>query len=110
MILERDRMRCQYCGCEVTWRSSQVDHLLPHHHGGRTLIHNLVTACRKCNQIKWAGVLTQEARMFLVNGICLADLRPRQKRKLLRLATDQRHKGFVQLLPGYRRRPSGEAS
>jgi hypothetical protein len=103
-ILERDGWRCQYCGKQVDWRSSQIDHLLPYYHEGRTLLHNLVTACRECNQLKQAGVFTKETYLFVRNGICLADLPPRYQRRLLKAVVAQRGRGYVGVTDRWRQR------
>jgi 5-methylcytosine-specific restriction endonuclease McrA len=41
--------RCAYCGSET---SLTLDHVRPKTRGGRDDIHNLVPACRSCNQAK----------------------------------------------------------
>lgn len=51
-ILERDMYRCRYCETEVTFRTSNIDHVIPWFEGGVTDRINLVTACKPCNAKK----------------------------------------------------------
>jgi len=51
-VLERDRYRCRYCQTEVTFQTSNIDHVYPWFKGGITDPINLVTACRPCNHKK----------------------------------------------------------
>lgn len=44
--------RCAYCGCELTIRNMQADHVVPLHLGGADDISNLYPACRACNHYK----------------------------------------------------------
>jgi hypothetical protein len=49
-VMMLDNFTCVYCGtrtCDVV-----VDHLIPSSQGGPNVIHNLVTACPKCNSRK----------------------------------------------------------
>lgn len=43
---------CAYCGCEVTVKEMQIDHLEPFFNGGKDDIDNLLPACRQCNFYK----------------------------------------------------------
>ncbi len=50
MVLLRDGFRCTYCGALPTDGAVlQVDHVVPRCKGGRSVIANLRTACRRCN-------------------------------------------------------------
>jgi 5-methylcytosine-specific restriction endonuclease McrA len=52
-VLKRDRFRCVLCGaspatdpaCEL-----ELDHIRPYSKGGQTVLANLRTLCRRCNQ------------------------------------------------------------
>ena len=43
---------CAYCGCEITIKEMQADHMIPLHLGGADEISNLYPACRACNHYK----------------------------------------------------------
>ena len=45
---------CAYCGCELTPKSMQVDHITPRRNGGTDDISNLNQSCRLCNHYKSA--------------------------------------------------------
>lgn len=51
-IYERFGGRCAYCGCEITIKDMQADHVVPLHLGGADDISNLYPACRACNHYK----------------------------------------------------------
>jgi len=57
-IFEKYGGCCAYCGCEITIRNFQIDHIWPQHleHWEPDLdknrIENLNPACRKCNNFK----------------------------------------------------------
>jgi 5-methylcytosine-specific restriction endonuclease McrA len=41
--------RCRYCGCDLTWHTATLDHVVPRSKGGRDSMDNLVLACQPCN-------------------------------------------------------------
>lgn len=43
---------CAYCGCEITLKQMQADHIEPLELGGADEISNLYPACRSCNHYK----------------------------------------------------------
>lgn len=43
---------CAYCGCEITIKDMQADHVVPLHLGGADDTSNLYPACRACNHYK----------------------------------------------------------
>ena len=45
-IYEKFGGRCAYCGCEITIKDMQADHVVPLHLGGEDDISNLYPACR----------------------------------------------------------------
>lgn len=51
-VLSRDEYRCVYCGVTGQESPLQVDHKVSVAEGGTDDIHNLVTACEKCNSGK----------------------------------------------------------
>lgn len=51
-IYEKFGGRCAYCGCEITIKDMQADHVVPLHLGGADDISNLYPACRACNHYK----------------------------------------------------------
>ncbi len=61
-----DKGRCQYCGCRVSRREFQYEHVIPRTQGGKTCWENIVVACMTCNQKK-AGRTPQQAGMRLLS-------------------------------------------
>ena len=57
-IMLRDAYICQYCGEAPGHSHLTVDHVVPRSRGGVHDWHNLVTACKRCNQKK--GSLTPD--------------------------------------------------
>ena len=49
VVLARDNHTCAYCG---DGEANQVDHIIPVSKGGSNELHNLVTACARCNRLK----------------------------------------------------------
>lgn len=43
---------CGYCGKPISLEQGVCDHKVPHSHGGKTEIDNLVVACKRCNSLK----------------------------------------------------------
>lgn len=63
----RDGWACVYCGEQVVHehnhpREFTVDHLVPRYRGGNHDEHNLVTACRTCNNTR--GMLDADPDVF----------------------------------------------
>lgn len=50
--LLRDKFACHYCGVALTMDTMTLDHVRPLSAGGKTVAHNLVAACRTCNETK----------------------------------------------------------
>lgn len=67
-IEARDGCFCVYCGIEA----SEIDHILPEYHGGKTIRSNLVMACASCNNKKGSDLnlemLTRAFRHLLDKG------------------------------------------
>ena len=58
-VFERDGFTCVYCGDvssaiieDGRKATLSIDHLIPETRGGKTVVENLVTSCRKCNNEK----------------------------------------------------------
>ena len=51
-ILDKNNGRCAYCGCELTYKTMTLDHVMPLNNGGEDELVNLVAACRSCNHRK----------------------------------------------------------
>lgn len=49
---DRDGGRCGYCGVELTFEESTIDHITPRSAGGGYIYENLLLACLECNQSK----------------------------------------------------------
>lgn len=57
-VIERDGLRCSYCGRKLSFHDLHLDHIYPRSLGGKSHIDNLVASCRKCNEMK--GCMTVE--------------------------------------------------
>jgi len=55
----RDKRTCQYCGkSRLSGNQLNLDHVVPHTHGGGVSPENLVVACKQCNHRKGKKSLT----------------------------------------------------
>jgi 5-methylcytosine-specific restriction endonuclease McrA len=61
-VMLRDAYICQYCADTPGHSHLTVDHIVPRSRGGVHDWHNLVTACKRCNQKK--GSHTPEESMM----------------------------------------------
>lgn len=57
-VFKRDCFRCQYCGKSPPAVVLEIDHIHTVKAGGRTMLHNLLTACFDCNRGKGAALLS----------------------------------------------------
>ena len=48
---------CAYCGCKITMKQMQVDHVQPISINGDDSLDNMLPACRSCNYYKGAELL-----------------------------------------------------
>ncbi len=69
-ILNRDGMKCRYCGIKISSNTAHLDHIFPKSRGGKYKEENLATSCIPCNYKKGART-PEEAKMNLlpVRGI-----------------------------------------
>lgn len=67
-IIKRDGNVCQYCCRLIERERITVDHVIPFSRGGKTVLENLVVACKRCNQRK-GNLLPHEANMILIPQI-----------------------------------------
>jgi 5-methylcytosine-specific restriction endonuclease McrA len=51
-ILIRDNWRCMYCGTSLSLKTATRDHVIPSAMGGTTHIENIVSSCKRCNNLK----------------------------------------------------------
>lgn len=69
-VFDKCKGHCAYCGCEITIKNFQVDHIWPQHlsHRHKDLdpdrLENLNPSCRKCNKFK-TGMRLEEFRSEL---------------------------------------------
>ena len=63
-VFDRDKGRCQYCGCKVSLSNFTYDHVHPQSKGGETVWKNIVCSCSDCNSKKGNKSL-KEAGMSL---------------------------------------------
>lgn len=52
VLLVRSHGGCWYCGTPLTLATLTADHLVPVKHGGLSVLANLVTCCKACNEAK----------------------------------------------------------
>lgn len=64
-VLQRDGMRCQYCGVPATQGVLHVDHIVPRAKGGATIPENLITACVDCNSGKGVKMISADVILQL---------------------------------------------
>jgi 5-methylcytosine-specific restriction endonuclease McrA len=64
-LFRRDAFLCMYCAQHFPARELSRDHIRPFTQGGRDAWTNVVTACRRCNNVK-AGRTPEQAKMQLV--------------------------------------------
>ncbi len=55
---------CAYCGCEISLREMQVDHITPLRKGGIDALSNMFPACRSCNHYKSTLTVQQFRQMI----------------------------------------------
>jgi len=56
-VIDRDGLRCVYCGIDLLKKGIHLDHVIPEAKGGPTSYDNLQVTCSKCNTEK--GVLSE---------------------------------------------------
>lgn len=67
VLFNRDSWTCQYCGCNLTPTTAEVEHIVPSSRGGKSSWLNCVSACRSCNKRK-ANRTPEEAGMRLLRA------------------------------------------
>ena len=60
--------KCAYCGCEISLKDMQIDHIKPKRSGGTDDMDNLNPSCRLCNHYKRANTL-EEFRSWQLGGL-----------------------------------------
>ena len=64
-LFKRDDHLCLYCGSQYSKRELTRDHVTPISKGGNDIWQNVVSACKRCNNIK-GGKTPEEASMRLL--------------------------------------------
>jgi 5-methylcytosine-specific restriction endonuclease McrA len=64
-LFRRDAYLCMYCAQRFAARELSRDHIRPFSQGGKDTWNNVVTACRRCNNLK-ASRTPEQARMQLI--------------------------------------------
>ena len=67
-VLEKYDYHCAYCGCNLTLKTMQVDHLHPKAYNGTDDFENLMPSCRQCNHYKRASNI-ESFRNLLLGGV-----------------------------------------
>ncbi len=65
VLFNRDGWKCMYCGCDLSWRTAEIEHIVPKSQGGPKSWGNCVAACKSCNKRK-ANRTPSEAGMRLL--------------------------------------------
>ena len=63
-VFARDHHMCQYCHQRHDRKNLTIDHVVPRHHGGKTVWTNVVCCCVDCNRVK-GNRTPEEASMRL---------------------------------------------
>lgn len=78
--LQRQHGNCLYCGDQITFRTAEMDHIIPRAGAGSTnTMNNLVAICRRCNQLKGKTIFSQWANECGVPGVSLDEAIERVK-------------------------------
>ena len=65
---------CAYCGCEITLKQMQADHIMPLELGGDDEISNLYPTCRSCNHYKHTLTIEKfRAALERMPGVLMRD-------------------------------------
>lgn len=57
-VYEKCNGHCAYCGCELSIKDMQIDHVQSlYWHGGTNDMDNLLPSCRSCNHYKGSSTL-----------------------------------------------------
>ena len=64
-LFKRDDHLCLYCGSQYSKRELTRDHVTPISRGGQDIWQNVVSACKRCNNIK-GGKTPEESNMGLL--------------------------------------------
>jgi len=80
-VYEKTNGKCSYCGCDISFKQMQVDHIYPKHLATKKCvldndrIENLMPSCRKCNIHKggmsidmWRYELNRQVAMLKNNA------------------------------------------
>lgn len=59
-------MRCKFCYTPLTFKNLTGDHFYPKSKGGSNEAHNIVAACKDCNNLK-SDMLPQKFKMLIRN-------------------------------------------
>ncbi|OGO40312.1 MAG: hypothetical protein A2Z04_04755 [Chloroflexi bacterium RBG_16_57_9] len=78
LVEERAGRRCEYCHRPQLdpGLPFQLDHIIPKHAGGPTILENLALACSRCNRCKWGQQTARDPR----TGRMVRLFNPRQDR------------------------------
>ncbi len=64
-VFMRDQHLCMYCGDQLSFKELTLDHIIPVSRGGKHNWTNVISACKRCNQIK-SNKTPEEAGMQLL--------------------------------------------
>jgi hypothetical protein len=67
-VYKRDKFTCQYCGVNGSEAELECDHIHPISKGGSNHISNLITSCRKCNQLKGNRIIKPGQGLYFIHN------------------------------------------
>lgn len=69
-IYERDQGKCYMCGKELTFKSFELDHLLPVSRNGSNGKENLAVSCQSCNRSRGTKLgIRQLQKLFELRSV-----------------------------------------
>lgn len=68
-VYDRDKGKCQYCGCKVSLKEMTYDHVVPQSKGGMTTWTNIVCSCFECNKKKGDKYLNEVGMKLITKPV-----------------------------------------
>lgn len=89
-LFKKYNCRCVYCGNKAT----EIEHVIPKSKGGTDSVHNLVIACRKCNELKGKLSLKEFGKLI---GKDFSHLKPKELPKHASIVQTARNYMFQEI-------------
>lgn len=69
-VIQRAQEQCEYCHKpSITFFPHEVDHVIAHKHGGKTILENLAYACLECNRYKGSDIASIDPLTNVVTAL-----------------------------------------